>query len=104
MERVDALFAATPRVFGMEQVNYLLLSPDMVVATVLTASIVLTFLFMFLLPVTATVCTVMALSSSMAWLKGTEKGEILTTRVSGLKNSIQDFSSLTETEKGWLVL
>ena len=104
LERVDVFLAAAPQAFGAEQVNYLLSSPDMVIATALTAFIVLTFLFMFLLPVVAVVRTVMALSSSMVWLKRTEEGEILTAQISGLKNFIRDFSNLAEAEKEQLVL
>ncbi|EHI57831.1 MAG: DUF2207 family protein [Hungatella hathewayi] len=104
LERVDVFLAAAPQAFGAEQVNYLLSSPDMVIATALTAFIVLTFLFMFLLPVVAAVRTVMALSSSMVWLKRTEEGEILTAQISGLKNFIRDFSNLAEAEKEQLVL
>ncbi|RGY97391.1 DUF2207 domain-containing protein [Clostridium sp. AM58-1XD] len=104
MEKIDGFLAAAPQSFGMRQMEYLLSSPDMVIATVLTAFFVLSFLAMFLLPIAAVLRTVLSISGTGIRLKRTDAGEILTAQIWGLKNFIRDFSNLAEAEKEQLVL
>lgn len=104
LERIEGFLAAAPQSFGMRQMEYLLSSPDMVIATALTAFFVLSFLAMFLLPIAAVLRTALSVSGTGIWLKRTEAGEILTAQISGLKNFIRDFSNLAEAEKEQLIL
>lgn len=104
LERIEGFLAAAPQSFGIRQMEYLLSSPDMVIATALTAFFVLSFLAMLLLPVAAVLRTALSASGTGTRLKRTEAGEILTAQISGLKNFIRDFSNLAEAEKEQLVL
>lgn len=103
-ERIEGFLAAAPQSFGMRQMEYLLSSPDIVIATALTAFFVLSFLAMFLLPIAAVLRTALSVSGTGIRLKRTEAGEILTAQIWGLKNFIRDFSNLAEAEKEQLVL
>ena len=104
LERIEGFLAAAPQSFGVRQLEYLLSSPDMVIATALTAFFVLSFLAMFLLPIAAVLRTALSISGTGKLLKRTEAGEILTAQIWGLKNFIRDFSNLAEAEKEQLVL
>lgn len=104
LERIEGFLAAAPQSFGMRQMEYLLSSPDMVIAIALTAFFVLSFLAMFLLPIAAILRTALSVSGTGIRLKRTEAGEILTAQIWGLKNFIRDFSNLAEAEKEQLVL
>ena len=104
MEKLDGFLAAAPQSFGMRQMEYLLSSPDMVIAIPLTAFFVLSFLAMFLLPIAAVLRTALSIYGTGTRLKRTQAGEILTAQIWGLKNFIRDFSNLAESEKEQLVL
>lgn len=104
MERMEHFLTAAPQSYGVEQMKYILSSPDMVILTALTAFFVLSFLAMFLLPLVAVLRMALSLSSTMVWVKRTEAGELLTAQISGLKNFIRDFSNLAEAEKEQLIL
>ena len=85
LERIEGFLAAAPQSFGVKQLEYLLSSPDMVIATALTAFFVLSFLAMFLLPIAAVLRTALSASGTGIRLKRTEAGEILTAQIWGLK-------------------
>lgn len=104
MANLEVFLAAAPQSFGVEQINYLFSSPDMVIGIALAALIVLAFLAIFLLPIAAVLRTVLSISNAIKWLKRTEAGELLTAQISGMKNFIHDFSNLSEAEKEQLVL
>lgn len=104
MDRIERFTAAAPQSFGTEQLNYLLSSPDMVIAVALTAFFVLSFLAIFLLPVAAVLRMVLSASNAVVSVKRTETGELLTAQISGIKNFLRDFSNLSEAEKEQLVL
>lgn len=105
MKRIEDFVTAAPQTFGTEQINYLLSSPDTVIATAITAFFILAFLAIFLLPAAAVLRTAAAVSgNTMVSLKRTEAGEILTAQIFGLKNFIRDFSNLAQAEKEQLVL
>lgn len=102
----EAFFAAAPRDFGMEQLNYFLSSPDIVPRLALAALLTLLLFSLVLLPVAAALRTATAIFASNASLrlKRTETGELLTAQISGLKNFIRDFSNLSQVEKEQLLL
>ncbi len=104
MDRIERFTAAAPQSFGTEQLNYVLSSPDMVIAVALTAFFVLSFLAVFLLPVAAVLRMVLSASNAVVSVKRTETGELLTAQISGIKNFLRDFSNLSEAEKEQLVL
>ncbi len=105
MNRIEAFVDAAPRTFGTEQINYLLSSPDTVIAAAVTVFFLLSFLAMFLLPAAAALRTAASVSgNTMVSLKRTEAGELLTAQIAGLKNFIRDFSNLAEAEKEQLLL
>lgn len=106
LEASEAFLAAAPEAFGVEQLDYFLCSPEMMMNLALAVLIVLAFSAILLLPVTAVLRTATALytSSLLLRLKRTEAGELLTAQISGLKNFIRDFSNLSEADKEQLIL
>lgn len=105
LKRIEILGSTMPQSVGIEQIRYLLSSPDMVTAIAATAFFVLSFMAILLLPIAAVLRTVLSVSgNAMVRLKRTEAGEILTAQISGLKNFIRDFSNLAQAEKEQLIL
>lgn len=104
LDKAEGFLSQAPQSFGIEQMNYLLSSPDMVIGIALSAFFVISFLAILLLPVSAVLRMILSASKEILWLKRTDRGELLTAQISGLKNFLHDFSNLSEAEKEQLIL